>query len=54
MELFDALVFAMDDARRFACLATGDLAAVKIYDLVAKGNKAIYYSHFARRDAQDY
>lgn len=54
MELFDALVLAMDDARRFACLATGVLAVVKIYSLVAKGNNAIYYSRFARRDAQDY
>lgn len=41
MELFDALVLAIDDARRFACLATGDLAMVKIYSLVTKGNEAI-------------
>jgi hypothetical protein len=54
MEVFDALILAMDVARRFACLVTGDLAIVQIYSLVAKGNKAIYYSRFATRDAQDY
>lgn len=54
MELFDALVLAMEDARRFACLGTGDLAMVKIYRLAAKGNKAIHYLRFARRDVQDY